>query len=1015
MIKIFSRQCLLILFCLLATNVVWAQENADLPGENLALTGDIAKRAEAPIPEGADQFQRCVLYHQRGYANGRLGRYDQAVADLRQALALNQLNFRSPDLWCSRWRVSTDLSIALASAGDQLGQIEVLKQVGNEMRNLDSRRYFFSQLFLVTPYAGLLMLKDADAAFQRATDLLPQLKQRKDWASESHNILNQYATYAAYLQELRGNLVEGERLRRDALKNAEAYRELKESTMQPGNQIIRVAKTIQTVAYRQLADNLAMQNKLGEAEYYARRALNSMLTYSAFNTREVAGAVAALGLIKLQQGQLPAAEKLYRQALQAIEATDVKQWSIQLAGLRSRLAFTIAAQKRWQEAEDIFRARDAALRSNPEQYAKFSGRNIEWALVQARIGKPAEGVAMLEHLIAHRKKALFADPLEVAQFHGYLGVVLTANGQPELALPHYQQALPVLLKRAADDAGSDSSGFFSVYRLRTILEGYLELLADMHAKGKQVAGLDPVAEAFRMADIARGSSVQRAVMASAARANLPDPALADLARREQDTAARIQSLSKVLIRLASSPEGARLEKVIAEMQRDIAHLEGEQLGMRKELEQRFPDYANLINPKPASPADLQAVLQAGEAVLAFYIAEKQTYLWVMNGQTVVFRVLPYKWNDAVADTVALRRGLDLSEGYVKDFDFSTAHKVYRHLLAQDAALWGSAKVLNVIPHGPLAQVPFSVLLTDQPRKGKPAEQPWLMLKLAVVQQPSSGALIALRRAPVRAGNDFSFIGFGDPLFAEGVAAPAGKVRSLRLLATPERKDAVNALRAGEKTKVSDDATPVAGRVFSLLSPLPDTAQELSEIAGVVKADSVRDIFIGKRASEGNLKKADLKRYRIVAFATHGLTPGELPELDQPALAMANPTLSGDSENDGLLTLEEVLALKLDADWVVLSACNTAGADGVSGEAISGLGRGFFFAGTRSLLVSNWAVETVSARLLTTGLFRQQAAAPQMGRAEALQAAMQAVMRDSSGKYGHPAFWAPFSVVGDGMR
>ena len=161
--------------------------------------------------------------------------------------------------------------------------------------------------------------------------------------------------------------------------------------------------------------------------------------------------------------------------------------------------------------------------------------------------------------------------------------------------------------------------------------------------------------------------------------------------------------------------------------------------------------------------------------------------------------------------------------------------------------------------------------------------------------------------------------------------------------------------------------------------------------------------------------------RIIVFATHGLVPGDVPGIDQAALALSNPELSGDANEDGFLTMQEVLGLKLDADWVVLSACNTASSDGSSGEALSGLGRAFFFAGTRSLLVSNWAVETTSARLLTTELFRNEERFPG-NRAEPLRQAMLTLMKrgetTDSGQefsYAHPVFWAPFTLVGDPGR
>ena len=166
---------------------------------------------------------------------------------------------------------------------------------------------------------------------------------------------------------------------------------------------------------------------------------------------------------------------------------------------------------------------------------------------------------------------------------------------------------------------------------------------------------------------------------------------------------------------------------------------------------------------------------------------------------------------------------------------------------------------------------------------------------------------------------------------------------------------------------------------------------------------------------------DLSRFRIVAFATHGLLPGDLEGLTQPALALTAPAIAG-VEGDGLLTLEKILPLRLDADWVVLSACNTAAGAGAGAEAASGLGRAFFYAGTRALLVTNWSVHSASARELISDLFRRQSAEPQLPRAEALRLAMMAMLDgpgfvDETGKtlftYAHPLFWAPYSILGDG--
>ena len=160
---------------------------------------------------------------------------------------------------------------------------------------------------------------------------------------------------------------------------------------------------------------------------------------------------------------------------------------------------------------------------------------------------------------------------------------------------------------------------------------------------------------------------------------------------------------------------------------------------------------------------------------------------------------------------------------------------------------------------------------------------------------------------------------------------------------------------------------------------------------------------------------------MIAFATHALVPGDLDGLNQPALALSAPSITSSNE-DGLLTMGEILRLKLNADWVVLSACNTGAAEGKGSEAISGLGRAFFYAGTRTILVSMWPVETTSARQLTTGLFRYLHEEQTLSRARALQKSALALI-DGPGledpatgqiaaSYAHPIFWAPFIVVGE---
>jgi CHAT domain-containing protein len=182
-------------------------------------------------------------------------------------------------------------------------------------------------------------------------------------------------------------------------------------------------------------------------------------------------------------------------------------------------------------------------------------------------------------------------------------------------------------------------------------------------------------------------------------------------------------------------------------------------------------------------------------------------------------------------------------------------------------------------------------------------------------------------------------------------------------------------------------------------PLPETRDELCAIARDLKADP-GEMRLGARATEREVKRLSargaLAQYRIVHFATHGVLAGQLDPKAESGLILTPPETASE-EDDGYLTASEIAALKLDADWVILSACNTAAGGATGAEALSGLARVFFYAQARALLVSHWEVDSDATVKLIIGAVSEIALDKRVGRAEALRRAMLAMIDGASRK------------------
>ena len=191
-----------------------------------------------------------------------------------------------------------------------------------------------------------------------------------------------------------------------------------------------------------------------------------------------------------------------------------------------------------------------------------------------------------------------------------------------------------------------------------------------------------------------------------------------------------------------------------------------------------------------------------------------------------------------------------------------------------------------------------------------------------------------------------------------------------------------------------------------MSELPETEEELNSIAKLFKNNS--KLYLGDQFNEKNIKTINFKNYEYIVFATHAVVANTINNISEPGLILTPPEKST-VENDGILTISEIEKLKLNASIVILSACNTASEDGSpNGEGLSGLTSAFFHAGTKSMLVTHWDVETNSAVKLTTGSLKNLENSESLSKA--LQKTKISMMNDK--ETSHPFYWAPFVLIGN---
>jgi CHAT domain-containing protein len=989
--------------------------------------------ADAAPPTGASPAKLAQFYYDRGNARALLARNREALADGQQALAVGKdIEFRHA------WRIRQFVGLQYRSLGDLKEAMAVFDALARDGSKLEARGSTINALASQARISILLGdSKQADAYARRVEALVQEARGSPNPKWRSYYSIYGRAWEAdanavrAMVFEARGQYADAEAAfrRGEAFRRA-AIRDLPRFEFPPPLEQMKLAVATMLLS---TARNEAKQQRLSEAEADARRALLQTLDDQSKYNPATPPFIIELAGVLVDQGRYQDAEKLARSALDVQRAVGIGDDSQETAYILTHLGNILVLQRKNKEAAEVYAELDKAIAQWTPQRRQAFELNGSRIVALYRAGDVQAGIAAAERLVKEEAARTGDGGFNTATARGTLALGYALAGRDAEAIREFKAVIPIMMSAARENADDDDSTTVASRnaRLQRAVEAYIGLLA-------RDASDTVATETFALADAVRGHAVQQALAASSARMAAKEAALADLVRKDQDLEKQIGAELGVLNNLLSLPSEQRDDSNVRAVNAEINKLRADRKAAQQEIKHRFPAYAELIDPKPATVDEIRGALRPSEVLLSFYFGQDASFVWVVpKDGGVAFATLPTTAPALVGKVQRLRQALEPQVARVDElppFDLGLASELYDLLLKPVEAAWKPAKNLIVVTNGALGELPLALLPTAPARVDPQAKPlfvdyrnvPWLARTHAVTSIPSASALVALRRLPAPSPQRDKLIGFGDPYFSEQEAAEAegGSPTAALAEAAPAANDSVAdlgtrglalRLRATPHTEEVDKAE------LALLPRLPDTREELIAIARALDADPATALYLGKAANEQNVETIDLAKYRVVAFATHGLVPGDIDGLTQPALALTASDVAGVS-GDGLLTIEKILALKLDADWVVLSACNTAAGAGAGAEAASGLGSAFFYAGTRALLVTNWSVQSASARELVSVLFRRQSADPGLSRGEALRQAMMALVDgpgavDDAGHtlytYAHPLFWAPYTVIGDG--
>jgi CHAT domain-containing protein/Tfp pilus assembly protein PilF len=692
----------------------------------------------------------------------------------------------------------------------------------------------------------------------------------------------------------------------------------------------------------------------------------------------VASTLGNLALLALDNGDLGVAESYFRRVLAIQE--ELAPDSLGVALTLDNLGRVAAGNEDWQQAEDCYRqALEIRQRQAPRSLALASSFANLGALARQR-GALVVAEEHYRRALAIRQRLAPGSMEEATSLHD-IGVMLRDRDQPDDALEFFARAV-VALEAQEGRLGTGGEGR-SVFRARHMgmFRDYLETLLEagrpdeaFHVleRSRAQALLAMLAERDLLFTADIPPELERERRAAAAEADRVFAALAGLSFAEPAEGERGVG------GLAPASSEARRQELLGELHA----IRRRQEEIRARVRAASPRLAALTSPQPLDLQGTMAMLEAGTVLLSYSLAEESCHLFAVDANRGSLEVHTLETDQTrLRQQVKMLRTLIRQPASARDELSGLAAALYQTLLAPAGAAIADANRLVVVPDGPLHLLPFAVLRNPSLTTGKR-----LVIETAPLSVVASATVLAELKRTRRPQRQDRVVGFADPLYPP--------------------KSANSAPESEWLTGIGLD-----------LRSLPGARREVERLRELF-GPSTR-VWLGADVTEERVKSTD-QDVTIVHLAAHALVNEQLPL--ESALALTIPESLEEDRDNGLLQVWEVFeTVRLDADLVTLSACETALGKEVTGEGIVGLTRAFQYAGARSVLASLWNVSDASTAELMDRFYRHLEAGS--SKDQALRQAQLELIHGPialSDKHGHaaasdashPYHWAAFVLVGD---